>query len=149
MSKLNKEESIKLFKRLKKADDEQALTNILRITDSYIGLFELLEIFDKLKKGEPVEIDVNVMYLLNKGLKNWEDIEKEEAKDITVTVKGFNTIEEASEFCSWYSGQGESDASIWFDCRVAEGVINSSYMDEESTYKTNKNNIEMILKMQN
>jgi uncharacterized protein YodC (DUF2158 family) len=53
---------------------------------------------------------------------------------LKVIVSGFNTIEEAQVFCDWYEGQGEQDASYWFEencpeldpysltCKV-EGVI--------------------------
>ena len=38
-----------------------------------------------------------------------------------VTVKGFKTRDEAETFMSWYEGQGEQDAAVWFECRQDEG----------------------------
>ena len=46
-----------------------------------------------------------------------------------VEIEGFNTKEEAEEFINWYSGQGEQDADIWFDCRKEEGTIDASSMN--------------------
>ncbi|MDB4311958.1 hypothetical protein N9937_00870 [bacterium] len=51
---------------------------------------------------------------------------------IKVEITGFNTIAEAEEFCSWYSGQGEQDASMWFECRKDEGRIQSYFMPCQS-----------------
>lgn len=45
-----------------------------------------------------------------------------------VVVEGFNTLSEAQEFCSWYSGQGETDAEFWFECSKLEGKIPSESM---------------------
>lgn len=47
---------------------------------------------------------------------------------ISVLVSGFDTEAEAEAFIDWYSGQGEQDAGIWFECRQAEGEIDSSFM---------------------
>lgn len=53
-----------------------------------------------------------------------------------VLVSGFETKAEAEAFIQWYEGQGEQDAEVWFDCRKAEGRINSSSMpvDCQVTY---------------
>lgn len=40
-------------------------------------------------------------------------VKKEKA--ITVTFTGFDNIEQAKEFASWYSGQGEQDSCIWLE----------------------------------
>lgn len=145
--KLDEKESKSLYERLKKADEAKALSNILRKTDSYISFIDLLDIFEKLKDGKSFEINNSIHYLIVKGLESWETLESLPSEDITLTIKGFNELKEAEEFCSWYSGQGEQDASIWFDCRAAEGLISTTFMGEESTNKVNKNNIEMFLKM--
>jgi uncharacterized protein YodC (DUF2158 family) len=34
---------------------------------------------------------------------------------VKVVVNGFSTVEEAQVFCDWYEGQGEQDASYWFE----------------------------------
>lgn len=52
-----------------------------------------------------------------------------EPEQITLEISGFNTKAEAEEFISWYSGQGEQDASIWFECRKQEGKINVDTMN--------------------
>ena len=38
-----------------------------------------------------------------------------------VLVTGFETDEQARMFISWFEGQGEEDASIWFDVNEKEG----------------------------
>jgi len=54
------------------------------------------------------------------------------SKDFTVHIHGFKSLEEAEEFCQWYSGQGEQDASIWFECRKDEGKDVRSFIPCES-----------------
>jgi hypothetical protein len=39
-----------------------------------------------------------------------------------VVIKGFQTKEQAKEFVSWYSGQGEQDIQIWLGCQKTAGV---------------------------
>lgn len=34
-----------------------------------------------------------------------------------VEISGFETEEQAEEFYHWYSGQGEQDLAIWFECQ--------------------------------
>ncbi len=41
----------------------------------------------------------------------------------SVKVVGFKTKEEAKQFIEWYSGQGEQDLPVWFECRKSEGLI--------------------------
>ena len=147
MKKLTIQESKELYQRLKQADEKNALQHILRSCSSYISLFSFLGILQKLQSGQTIELTESFHYLLEDGLKEWERTESLPEDNITVTVKGFNTINEASEFCNWYSGQGEQDASIWFECRQQEGKIPSSSMLEKSTNKIDKNTFEMILKM--
>lgn len=45
-----------------------------------------------------------------------------------ITIKGFHTKQQAREFASWYNGQGEQDAMVWFECRMEEGVLDVSSM---------------------
>lgn len=66
---------------------------------------------------------------------------------IKVVVEGFNTIAEANEFCNWYEGQGEQDASIWFECRKDEGKIPSRFMPSQSTKRVDDETIVMNLEM--
>jgi hypothetical protein len=40
---------------------------------------------------------------------------------MNVLVTGFDTTEEAEEFVSWFSGQGEQDALIWFQENHPQG----------------------------
>lgn len=51
-----------------------------------------------------------------------------------VVIKGFQTKEQAKEFVSWYSGQGEQDIQIWLECRKEEGIIDVSSMDTIPPY---------------
>ena len=53
---------------------------------------------------------------------------KEVEPDITLEIKGFKTIAQAKAFIDWYEGQGEQDASIWFECRQEEGEIDVDFM---------------------
>jgi hypothetical protein len=66
---------------------------------------------------------------------------------IKLVIEGFDTIEEAKAFASWYGGQGEQDACIWFECRKDEGKIPSSSMLQKSTKQIDAETISMILKM--
>lgn len=38
-------------------------------------------------------------------------------EEIKLVITGFKTIEAAKEFANWYSGQGEQDIDIWWECR--------------------------------
>lgn len=68
-------------------------------------------------------------------------------KNIEVIIHGFNTLTEAEEFCSWYEGQGEQDASIWFECRKDEGIIDVDTMNCKGIFVggTNPNIVRMIV----
>ena len=144
--KLNNKESKTLLKRIENADNEKVLHLVLNRTLSYINLRELYIIIENLKTGN-CEISESEHYLIDNDLKEWEDKQKIPQNNITVTVKGFDTFEEANQFCDWYSGQGEQDASIWFEERKSEGLIPSSFMESNIIQKTDNNNIDMILKM--
>ena len=45
-----------------------------------------------------------------------------------VKIMGFKTPEQAEEFINWYSGQGEQDAGIWFECHKQDGDIDVDNM---------------------
>lgn len=45
-----------------------------------------------------------------------------------LNIGGFKTPEQAEAFISWYEGQGEQDAQIWFECRKDEGEIDVDFM---------------------
>lgn len=38
-------------------------------------------------------------------------------EEIRVVITGFKTLDAAKEFANWYSGQGEQDIQIWWECR--------------------------------
>lgn len=144
--KLNNKECEILLKRIENADKEKVLHLVLNRTLSYINLRELYKIIENLKSGN-CNINDREHYLIDNDLKEWEEKQKTPQNNITVTVKGFNTFEEANQFCSWYCGQGEQDASIWFEERKSEGLITSRFMESQIIQKTDNNNIDMILKM--
>lgn len=62
-----------------------------------------------------------------------------------VVIKGFKNAEEAEQFCLWYSGQGEQDAAIWFECRQAEGEMESSFIGCGSITILDSNTVEMTV----
>lgn len=43
-------------------------------------------------------------------------------------VTGFKTKAQVEAFIDWYSGQGEQDACIWFECRKSDGDIDVDRM---------------------
>ncbi len=45
-----------------------------------------------------------------------------------ILIRGFKTKAQAEAFYSWYEGQGEQDACIWFECRKEEGDIDVDSM---------------------
>ena len=51
-----------------------------------------------------------------------------------VEISGFTTLVQASEFCSWYSNQGEQDASVWFGDRMEEGVIDTDFIPSKGCH---------------
>ena len=50
-----------------------------------------------------------------------------------VLIEGFKTEAQAKSFIAWYEGQGEQDASVWFDCDEVLG-IDSMNTNLEKTY---------------
>lgn len=61
----------------------------------------------------------------------------------TVKVTGFKTKAQAEEFINWYEGQGEQDASYWFEARVAEGTLDTDFMPCKSKSDWAGDTIEM------
>ena len=53
-------------------------------------------------------------------------------EEYTLTIKGFKTKEQVKAFAQWYSGQGEQDASYWFECRKEDGEIDVDTMNVDS-----------------
>ena len=46
----------------------------------------------------------------------------------SLKIDGFKTKEQAEAFINWYDGQGEQDASVWFECRKQDGEIDVDFM---------------------
>jgi len=73
-----------------------------------------------------------------------------EDMDYSLEIKGFKNKAEVIEFFNWYEGQGEQDASIWFEERKNEGKIDISnvYVDMEKSHplKFNKNKLNIFIK---
>ena len=65
-------------------------------------------------------------------------------KEITLTISGFKTIEEAEGWCSAYSGGVEQTMSIYAEARPPEGKRYSFPFNEESI-TTKGNNVHMVL----
>jgi len=60
----------------------------------------------------------------------------EQNKNWSVTFTNL-TEEQAKTFASWYCGQGEQDASVWFDAHE----LKTPYVDNSKEYITKDNNI--------
>lgn len=69
----------------------------------------------------------------------------------SVKVEGFKTEAQAKAFIEWYEGQGEQNASIWFECRKSEGEIDVDFMPVncKETYpiQFENNETKMVLKI--
>lgn len=58
---------------------------------------------------------------------------------VSITINGFKNKEEAIEFMSWYSNQGEQDIEFWMECRKHEGkdvrtnIYSKNYNEETLT----------------
>lgn len=70
---------------------------------------------------------------------------------LQVVVTGFRTEAQAKAFIEWYEGQGEQDATYWFENYKADGVIDVDFMpvDCGSTYPIEFENgsTKMVLKI--
>ena len=62
-------------------------------------------------------------------------------------ITGFKTKAQVEAFASWYEGQGEQDADIWFECRKDDGEIDIDSMHVDCNFKSvwTKNSFEMKL----
>jgi hypothetical protein len=49
----------------------------------------------------------------------------------TLMITGFRTQAEVDAFISWYEGQGEQDAAVWFEYRQKEGEVECCSMDTD------------------
>jgi hypothetical protein len=78
-----------------------------------------------------------------------DDTEQEEGFELRIS--GFKSKAEVEVFIDWYCGQGEQDASIWFDCRMDEGKIDRSSMnaDCQATYPIQFNGNTALMKLHN
>jgi hypothetical protein len=63
---------------------------------------------------------------------------------VTLVVKGFETVEQAQAFASWYSGQGEQDSSEWFENQDDLEGVTGMYSEGD---KTEGNTVTMTLRM--
>ncbi len=54
-------------------------------------------------------------------------------EEFSLTIKGFKTKQQVDAFISWYEGQGEQDASIWFDTLKSEGDLDVDTMNTNMT----------------
>lgn len=61
-------------------------------------------------------------------------------EQFSVTFKGFKTKEEAKQFATWYSIQGEQQIDYWLDCRREEGIVDCVSMTA-SNINDDTNNI--------
>lgn len=43
-------------------------------------------------------------------------------------ISGFKSMEEVEVFIKWYEGQGEQDASVWFEEAKMRGKIDRDFM---------------------
>ncbi len=72
---------------------------------------------------------------------------KEETYSLTLT--GFKTKAQVEAFISWYCGQGEQDAAIWFEELKHVGKLDIDFMGVDSKFKKtwNGNNLTAKLKI--
>lgn len=68
----------------------------------------------------------------------------------SLLITGFKTPEQVKAFADWYEGQGEQDASIWFECRVDEGKLDVDFMpvDVHTRYTWEGNTMKMKLNIE-
>ncbi len=63
---------------------------------------------------------------------------------LSVTFTGFDTMEQATAFYDWYSGQGEQDASIWL---VEASDLRYANIDSSKPEKITQANIECYVRL--
>lgn len=64
--------------------------------------------------------------------------------EVTITISGFKTLEEAKKWCDAYSGGVEQDMSIWAEGTSSQGGGYQFPCYHKQT-NVNGNNIEMVL----
>ena len=52
-----------------------------------------------------------------------------------IRITGFKTKEQANEFISWYEGQGEQEAQVWFEIAKDAGKIDVDFMGELNIFQ--------------
>lgn len=50
-------------------------------------------------------------------------------KSFDLLIKGFKSESQVKEFIAWYEGQGEQDASLWFEEARSQGKIGVDSMN--------------------
>ncbi len=79
----------------------------------------------KKEKLQQEYIQAAVDFLKKRGV----DCTTEEPEtEYELRLKGFRTKEQVEAFFDWYGGQGEQDASVWFEERRDEGEIDVDFM---------------------
>lgn len=70
------------------------------------------------------------------------------AKTFKVVIDGFKSLKAAEEFYQWYSGQGEQDIDIWWECRQDEGeeVGETPYITNEDKVKIGPDTVEFTVR---
>lgn len=67
-------------------------------------------------------------------------------------ITGFKNKKQVKAFIEWYEGQGEQDASIWFEEMMLQDKLDVEFMpvDIKKTYpiKFNGNEATMVLKIE-
>lgn len=66
-----------------------------------------------------------------------------QTKNFDLIIKGFKSKSQVMEFIKWYEGQGEQDASLWFEEAREQGRIGVDFMpvDLNKTYVETSDNV--------
>jgi hypothetical protein len=75
---------------------------------------------------------------------------KPKDEEFSLTLTGFKSKAQVKAFIDWYEGQGEQDATIWFECRQQEGEIDVDFMpvDVHTKYRWDGNTLTARLKIE-
>jgi hypothetical protein len=65
-----------------------------------------------------------------------------------LVIEGFKTKAQVQAFADWYSGQGEQDAYVWFECRKDAGEIDVDSMNTEGSPSWKGDSLFMKIKPQ-
>jgi len=76
-------------------------------------------------------------------------ITKETEENFDLVLKGFKTKAQVKAFINWYEGQGEQDASIWFEVLKEEEKLDVDFMpvDVNKKYIWEDNQLIAFLKI--